>query len=143
MIQTILYSLDYAAHIGHTFLTISESDGNKRALMTVEEIGGAVLEGGGSTILAIMMLANSDAYTFRTFFKIFIIVVIFGLYFGVVFLPVILSIFKPKPYSAAYLSHHETNNENELVLLDKDSKNIKIIKQNDKISNSSCDKTEC
>ncbi|KAL7023845.1 hypothetical protein ACKWTF_012813 [Chironomus riparius] len=134
--------IDYAAHIGHTFLTISEPDGNKRALLTVEEIGGAVLEGGGSTMLAIMLLATSDAYTFRTFFKIFIIVVIFGLYFGVVFLPVILSIFKPKPYEA-YGSHHESNNENELVLLDKDSKNIKIIKQNDKISNSSCDKTEC
>lgn len=122
-------------------MTISEPDGNKRALMTVEEIGGAVIQGGASTLLAIVLLATSDAYTFQTFFKIFLIVVIFGIYYGVVFLPVILSISKPKPYSACRLN--QETNETELVLLDKDSKNIKIIKQNDKISNSSCDKIEC
>lgn len=132
--------IDYAAHIGHTFLTITEPDGNKRALMTVEEIGGAVLQGGGSTLLAITLLSTSDAYTFKTFFKIFVIVVIFGLYFGVVFLPVILSIFKPKPYSAVCNTLIHENNETELVLLDKDSRNIRIIAQNDKINNSSCDK---
>lgn len=120
-------------------MTISEPDGDKRALKTVEEIGGAVLQGGGSTLLAIALLATSDAYTFKTFFKIFLIVVIFGLYFGVIFLPVILSIFKPKPYSVCKLTH-ETN-ETELVLLDTNTKNIRIVSK--QIDKNSCDKIEC
>ena len=62
--------VDFAAHIGHTFLTISNVDRNKRALETVSYIGAAVLYGGGSTILAISMLAGSDSYTYRTFFRV-------------------------------------------------------------------------
>lgn len=128
---------DYAAHIGHTFLTISNDDGDKRALLTVETIGGAVLQGGGSTTLAILLLAISDAYTFRTFFKIFTIVVIFGLYYGVVFLPVMLSIIKPKSYSSIVNEGSET----QLVLLDH-SKNIKIVKNSEGSRKNSCDSNE-
>lgn len=131
---------DYAAHIGHTFLTISNDDGDKRALLTVETIGGAVLQGGGSTTLAILLLAISDAYTFRTFFKIFTIVVIFGLYYGVVFLPVMLSIIKPKSYSSI-VNQSPLDPETQLVLLDR-SKNIKIVKNSEGNRKNSCDSNE-
>lgn len=127
--------IDYAAHIGHTFLTISGDDGNKRALLTVETIGGAVLQGGGSTALAIVLLATSDSYTFKTFFKIFTIVVILGLFYGAVFLPVILSIFNPRPYSSVLIQ--EKPEETEEVLLEKNS--IKIINGNTK---NNCDNSE-
>jgi hypothetical protein len=135
-------SLDYAAHIGHTFLTISHEDGNKRALETVETIGGAVLQGGGSTALAIVVLAASDTYTFSTFFKIFTIVVIFGLFYGTVFLPVVLSIFQPKPYSSARSLNINNNNNNnyddkdtELVLIAR--QRFGVISQRDKNKNGS------
>ncbi len=117
--------VDYAAHIGHTFLKL---DGTKteRAMESVLQIGEAVLSGGGSTILALAMLWVSDAYIFQAFFKvrlsrnlsiitgiyvlpliaiinfyftqIFMLVVVFGLFHGIVFLPVLLSIVGPQPY---------------------------------------------
>lgn len=62
--------VDYAAHIGHTFLTISKGTKTERAMETVLQIGSAVLSGGSSTLLSLAMLANSDAYTFQAFFKV-------------------------------------------------------------------------
>lgn len=106
--------------------------------MTVEIIGGAVLQGGGSTALAILLLAISDAYTFRTFFKIFTIVVIFGLYYGVVFLPVLLSIFKPRSYSSVI--NQSIDGETQAVLLENFPKKIEVVKnKNRKLS---CDSNE-
>lgn len=90
---------DCAAHIGHMFLHISEGDGNTRALKTVENIGAAVWQGGGSTMLAVSLLAFSDSYTYQAFFKVFTIVIISALFYGTFFLPVILSICTPKPYA--------------------------------------------
>lgn len=63
--------VDYAAHVGHTFLTITHGDRNERTLETILHIGAAVLYGGGSTLLALAMLANSEAYTFNAFFKVY------------------------------------------------------------------------
>lgn len=89
--------VDYAAHIGHSFLTVTGSR-NQRALNCLMHIGEAVLYGGGSTLLALSLLATSKAYIFKSFFKIFLLVILFGLFHGIVFLPVILSIVGPAPY---------------------------------------------
>lgn len=117
------------------FLHISDGDGNTRALKTVENIGGAVWQGGGSTMLAVSLLAFSDAYTYQTFFKVFTIVILFALFFGTFFLPVVLSICTPKPYEIkkhfddTELSHIEKAEESELI------------KSNDKLK-SNCDINE-
>lgn len=63
--------VDYASHIGHTFLTVHGSE-HDRALNTVKTIGSAVLYGGLSTFIGVAMLSFSDAYSFKTFFKVFI-----------------------------------------------------------------------
>ena len=47
---------------------------------TMENIGPAVLNGGVSTMLAFVLLANSKSYVFITFFKVFFMVVAFGLF---------------------------------------------------------------
>lgn len=130
--------VDCAAHIGHTFLTISDGDGNHRALQTLEHIGAAVWQGGGSTMLAVALLAFSDAYTYQTFFKVFTIVVIFGLFYGTFLLPVILSIFTPKPYDIR--NSQRQGNATELCVIKKDGES-ELIKANDK-TNSSCDNNE-
>jgi len=63
---------------------------------TLIETGPAVLNGGTSTFLAFVALAFSSSYIFKTFFKIFFLVVVFGLYHGLVYLPVLLSLIGPK-----------------------------------------------
>ena len=53
-------------------------------------MGPAVFNGGFSTFLAFALLMMSQSYVFKSFFKIFFLVVLFGLFHGLVFLPVVL-----------------------------------------------------
>lgn len=62
--------VDYATHVGHTFLTITEGNRQERAVKTVTSIGSAVLYGGLSTFLGLFMMSQSKAYTFQAFFKV-------------------------------------------------------------------------
>lgn len=62
--------VDYATHIGHTFLTIRDGNRRERSLKTVTTIGSAVIYGGLSTLIGVFMLSQSDAYTFQAFFKV-------------------------------------------------------------------------
>ena len=91
-------AVDYGAHIAHFFMTCDEETRDKRIEKTLIQIGPAVLNGGFSTFLAFALLMASKSYVFKTFFKIFFLVVSFGLFHGMVFLPVALSLIGPKPY---------------------------------------------
>lgn len=90
-------AVDYSAHIGHTFMTVSGAK-NERPIMALKEIGPAVFNGGFSTFLAFVLLANSNSYGFSLFFRVFFTVVLFGLFHGLVYLPVVLSWLGPEPY---------------------------------------------
>ncbi|XP_045494460.1 protein patched homolog 3-like [Colias croceus] len=90
--------VDYAAHVGHSFLTFTQGSRHDRAFKTVTSIGTAVLLGGGSTMLSLSLLSMSKAYTFQSFFKIFLLVILFGLFSGLLFLPVVLSLIGPAGY---------------------------------------------
>ncbi|XP_033117037.1 patched domain-containing protein 3-like isoform X2 [Anneissia japonica] len=100
LILSIGIAVDYAAHIGHTFLTVTGTK-NERARKAITDIGPAVFNGGFSTLLAFVLLSLSSSYIFRTFFKIFFLVVLFGLFHGLVLLPVLLSWIGPAPYASA------------------------------------------
>lgn len=86
----------------------------------MRDIGPAVLNGGSSTFIAVMIFATSESHVFSSFFKVnrekprafafpqtgklilrqvFMLVVVFGLFHGLVVLPVLLSLVGPKPYS--------------------------------------------
>ncbi|CAG0890355.1 unnamed protein product [Cyprideis torosa] len=99
MVLAIGLSVDYSAHVGHTFMTVSGTR-DRRAALTLTRIGPAVFSGGFSTFLAFAALFTSQSHVFKTFFKIFFGVVIFGLYYALCFLPVFLSWFGPAPYQA-------------------------------------------
>ncbi|CAG0920738.1 unnamed protein product, partial [Notodromas monacha] len=92
--------VDYSAHMGHTFMTLA-GDRKTRVRVTIEEIGPAVFHGGFSTFIAFVLLSGSESYVFTTFFKIFFCVVLFGMFHGLFFLPVLLSFLGPAPYATA------------------------------------------
>lgn len=106
--------VDYAAHVGHTFLTISSGTRAERSLKTVTSIGTAVLFGGGATLLSLSLLSMSKAYTFQSFFKIFLLVILFGLFHGLIFLPVILSLIGPKAYKEKKNEKDDLENKSEV-----------------------------
>ncbi|XP_014480960.1 PREDICTED: patched domain-containing protein 3-like [Dinoponera quadriceps] len=87
-------AVDYAAHIGLEFIRSSGTK-QERAVTTLSVIGPAVLNGGLSTFLAFVLLGFSQAYVFKAFFRLFSSVVLFGLFHGLLFLPVILSLAGP------------------------------------------------
>lgn len=59
-------------------------------------IGPAVLNGGLTTFLALALCSLSTGHVFLTFFKVFTLTVLFGLYHGLVVFPVILATLGPQ-----------------------------------------------
>ena len=67
----------------------------RRVAQTFTKIGPAVLNGGMSTLLAFILLSTSESYVCLSFFKIFFLICVFGLYHGLIALPVILAVAGP------------------------------------------------
>ncbi|XP_013382604.1 protein patched homolog 1 [Lingula anatina] len=115
-VNTILaigLAVDYAAHIGHMFMT-ELGTRNERAKTTIGDMGPAVFNGGFSTFLAFVLLAFSGSYVFQVFFKVFFGVVVYGLFHGLIYLPVILSWLGPAPYLSAIKEAEEEEAEDKL-----------------------------
>merc|ERR1719228_1457070 len=87
--------VDYSVHIGHAFL-IAQGSPQEKAVEAIETIGPAVFNGGLTTFLALVLCSLSTSHVFITFFKVFALTVIFGLFHGLVLFPVVLSIIGPK-----------------------------------------------
>ncbi|XP_012277603.1 patched domain-containing protein 3 [Orussus abietinus] len=88
-------SVDYAAHIALEYIN-AEGSRDEKTVTALSVIGPAVFNGGLSTFLAFILLGTSDAYLFSTFFKLFTSVVFYGLFHGLIILPIILSLVGPK-----------------------------------------------
>merc|ERR1712070_373902 len=91
--------VDYAAHIGHSFMKTPGSSRGERVVKTLGNVGAAVLNGGISTFLATMVLAFSKSYVFRVLFQTFFLTVVLGLAHGMILLPIMLSLVGPAPYN--------------------------------------------
>ena len=111
-------SVDYAAHMVHGFLQPQPARPGLRSVVSVQQgvtncyniclswesqqnarlesvlvrVGPAVLAGGLSTLLPTLLLAASRYYLFTVFFKLFFLVVLFGLFHGLILIPVLLSL---------------------------------------------------
>merc|ERR1712013_367033 len=102
LVISIGLCVDFSAHVAHYFLA-SHGDRNQRMIMTMTKIGPAVLNGGMSTLLAFSLLYTSQSYVFLSFFKIFFLICILGLFHGLLVLPVLLSLIGPLPNSKQVL----------------------------------------
>jgi Niemann-Pick C1 protein len=68
---------------------------------TLSDIGAAVLCGATSTALAVAVLLGSSSYVFEVLSTQFALTVALGVSHGLILLPVLLSLFGPKPFAAA------------------------------------------
>jgi predicted RND superfamily exporter protein len=101
LVLAVGLSVDYSAHVGHSFMVKGGADNDRRALESLADMGAAVLAGGASTFLAVVVLLFSDSYVFFVLSRQFCLTVVLGLAHGLILLPVMLSLFGPKPFSAA------------------------------------------
>lgn len=97
-------SVDYSAHIAHTYLTVNAPKGMTtaesrvyKARVAISQMGSSVAHGGISTFLAIMVLAAAKSYIFEVFFKMWFGIIVFGMANGFILLPIILSLVGPVP----------------------------------------------
>ena len=74
---------------------IASGDRSERTISALSTIGSAVFNGGLTTFLALVLLGLSTSHVFISFFKVFCLTVMFGLYHGLVLLPVLLAILGP------------------------------------------------
>ena len=108
LVISIGLCVDFSAHIAHGFISRSGSR-DERVISTMTEMGPAVFNGGLSTLLAFILLATSKSYVFMSFFKIFFLICIFGLFHGLVALPVFLAIIGPDTST----SHHHSDDKHD------------------------------
>jgi hypothetical protein len=94
LVLAVGLAVDYSAHITHSFL-VSKGSGLDRAKEAVDHIGASVFNGAFSTFLAIMPLGLSKSYVFQVFFKMWFMIILFGVWFGIVVLPIVLKLASP------------------------------------------------
>merc|ERR550519_2920179 len=73
--------VDYSVHVGHAFI-IAKGTREEKAMESLITIGPAVLNGGITTFLALVLLIFSSSHVFLSFFKVFFLTVLFGLMHG-------------------------------------------------------------
>lgn len=94
-LMAIGISVDYSAHFMHAFQFSLGENKVERVVKTFEVVGVGVFTGGLSTFLAILPLSLTSTYFFKTFFKCWFSIVLYGLAHALILLPVILSFVGP------------------------------------------------
>ena len=98
-------SVDYSAHIAHTYLTVEPPNSitkplekrHYKASVAISSMGSSVIHGGFSTFLAVCTLGAARSYIFQVMFKTFFGIIVFGMANGFILLPIILSLIGPTP----------------------------------------------
>ncbi|CAI5439952.1 unnamed protein product [Caenorhabditis angaria] len=93
IIMSVGFSVDYSAHITYAYVISKESTTTKRVCDALGDLGWPVAQGAMSTILAVSVLADVPAYMIVTFFKTVFLAISIGFAHGLVFLPLMLSVF--------------------------------------------------
>eukprot|EP00752_Nemacystus_decipiens_P003771 g3472.t1 len=106
LVLAVGLSVDYAAHVAHSFM-IKTGTRDDRMVQAVSDIGVAVIHGGVSTFLAVVLLSLSASYVFRVLFKQFFATAVMGLGHGLILLPVLLSLIGPASYSSGASAEKE------------------------------------
>ncbi|XP_024136450.1 patched domain-containing protein 3 [Oryzias melastigma] len=87
------FTVDFSAHVSYAFASSRKDTPNEKAVEALSNLGYPILQGTLSTILGLSVLLWSEFHTFRTFFQIFFLVMFIGMVHGLVFIPVILTLF--------------------------------------------------
>ncbi|XP_012787438.1 patched domain-containing protein 3 [Sorex araneus] len=93
LVVCIGFSFDFSAHISYAFVCSSKPSANQKSIEALYKLGYPVLQSAVSTIIGVSVLAVAKAYIFRTFFKIMFLVMVFGAFHGLIFIPVFLTFF--------------------------------------------------
>lgn len=92
LVMCVGFAVDFSAHVSYSFVSSPRRDVNEKTVDALSHAGYPVLQGALSTVGGVLVLSMSGSYIFRTFFKVVLLVVTFGLLHGLVFIPVCLTL---------------------------------------------------
>ncbi|XP_060064745.1 patched domain-containing protein 3-like [Ylistrum balloti] len=115
VIMSVGFSVDFSAHICHAFLTSEGPDKNSRVCKALEITAGPIVNSAVSSIVGIIMLTLSESYVFISFFRVMLLVILFGLFHGMFVLPVVLSLIGPNKPIRTNVRLFETKQKNKEV----------------------------
>ena len=98
LVLAVGLAVDYAAHIAHCFM-MKQGGREERVAAAMRDIGAPVVNGAISTSLAVICLAGSDSYVFVVLFKQLFATCVFGVFNGLVTLPLMLMLVGPDPHA--------------------------------------------
>jgi Niemann-Pick C1 protein len=97
LVMSIGLMIDFILHMLIRYYEIPGSR-QERVLKSLTSIGSSVLLGGLSTFLGVLMLAFSTSEVFRTVFRALVGLVVLGCGYGLILLPVVLSMIGPEDF---------------------------------------------
>ncbi|XP_068604250.1 patched domain-containing protein 3-like [Brachionichthys hirsutus] len=86
------FTVDFTAHVSYVFVSSRKARPDDKAVDALSSLGYPILQGALSTTLGVSVLATSEFHTFRTFFKLFFLVMLVGVLHGLTFIPVLLTL---------------------------------------------------
>jgi len=95
LVMAVGLVVDYSAHLMHSFLT-AQGTREERVTKAMTKMGSSISLGGFTTFIGIAPLGLASSEIFRTFFRMFLGIIGYGLLHGLILLPVLLSIFGPQ-----------------------------------------------
>ena len=96
MVMSVGIAVDFSAHITHAFVETDGSlSGKERAAMAVTKMGRSLTTSALTTFMSVLMLSTVTVPSNRMFFVMMSGVTLFGLLFGMLLLPTVLSFFNP------------------------------------------------
>nr|KAG5688558.1 hypothetical protein BaRGS_002773 [Batillaria attramentaria] len=96
LVMSVGFSVDFSAHVCAAYLISDSHTREERAHDAITHAAGPILNGAVSTLLGVVLLVFSDSYIFTSFFRIMVLVIVFGMLHAVLFLPVVLSLIGPQ-----------------------------------------------
>ncbi|CAG0912884.1 unnamed protein product [Notodromas monacha] len=92
LVMCIGFSVDFSAHVTHSFISSPESTNILKLQDAIEKAGLPILQGATSSVLGVIAMLKIPAYAYLIFVKTIFLVMIFGAVHGILFLPVLLTL---------------------------------------------------
>jgi multidrug efflux pump subunit AcrB len=97
LVMCVGFSVDFSSHVSHAYITSKSSTSNGKVEEALKNVGQPIIQGALSTFAGVCLMPLIPSYLCRIFFAAVSLVVFLGAVHGLLFLPVMLSIFvKPK-----------------------------------------------
>jgi len=87
--------VQFSAHVAYAYV-FSSGTPEERTQKAMYSMGLPILQGGGSTIIAVLVLVFVSSYIMQVFFKVVVLVILIAAFHSLFLLPVLLMIFKPE-----------------------------------------------